>query len=513
VADESAFLAAAVSPERGVEPRSVGRYLDLGVIASGGMASVHFGRLVGPAGFTREVAIKRLHPHLASDPEFVAMLLDEARLAARILHANVVPTLDVVVEGPHVVVVMEYVRGLTLWQLLRIAHVRGERLSPRIASGIVVGVLHGLHAAHEATDDRGAHLEIVHRDVSPQNVLVGTDGVARLLDFGIAKAVGRLQATRDGSVKGKVAYMSPEQVQGATVTRRTDIYAAGVVLWEMLTGERLHRGPNDANVMARVLQANVKPPSRMAPAVSPRIDEVVLKATARRPGDRYPTARDMAAALERDGTAASATEIREWLAEVGEDALVERTRHIASLERGMAETGPSAPMSTGRSSVWIGGSVTSAVTHVTGDARPELSTIAEIAKPAATARAAVLPRNGRRAVSLALSLPLLASAIVLVTLAERGPASPPAEPPALAAAIATTSVLARSAEPLVSPSSSTTTDPIVHGAPPLTPLSPGSGRPLASAAPTPPRHKARTERCVPSTIDSVGHTHFNPACL
>src|ERR1019366_2190828 len=216
-------------------PRTIGRYIVYGEIASGGMATVHFGRLTGVAGFARSVAIKRLHPQYARDPDFVKMFLDEARLAARITHPNVVATLDVVSEGEDLLLVMDYVRGVSLSQLSRIMRARGERIPPLIVSGVIAGVLHGLHAAHEAKSETGQRLDIVHRDVSPQNCLVGTDGVARVLDFGVAKAAGRLQTTRDGQLKGKLSYMAPEQIHGATVTRRTDIYAASVVLWETLT--------------------------------------------------------------------------------------------------------------------------------------------------------------------------------------------------------------------------------------------------------------------------------------
>src|SRR5258708_4521250 len=167
-------------------PRIVGRYVLYGAIASGGMATVHFGRLVGAAGFARPVAIKRLHAQFARDPDFVKMFLDEARLAARVAHPNVVQTLDLVEATDEVFLAMDYVRGLALSSLVKMMRTRRERIAVPICVGILIGVLEGLHAAHEATDDMGAPLDLVHRDVSPQNVLVGTDGIPRLLDFGIA---------------------------------------------------------------------------------------------------------------------------------------------------------------------------------------------------------------------------------------------------------------------------------------------------------------------------------------
>ena len=198
------------------EPIVVGRYALFDEIASGGMATVHLGRLLGPSGFARTVAIKRLHPQFAKDPEFVAMFLDEARLAARIRHPNVVSTLDVVARRrralPRDGVRRRASRSRGSREVARAT--ASDRSRCRSSARSIAGVLHGLHAAHEATSERGEPLGIVHRDVSPQNVLVGVDGVARVLDFGVAKAAGRVQTTRDGQIKGKLAYMAPEQLTG-----------------------------------------------------------------------------------------------------------------------------------------------------------------------------------------------------------------------------------------------------------------------------------------------------------
>src|SRR5450432_3116813 len=184
--------------------RVIGRYALYGKLAAGGMATVHFGRLLGPAGFSRTVAIKRLHPQFAKDPEFVAMFLDEARLAARIHHPNVIATLDVVALEGELFLVLEYVQGESFASLLRAARDRRTPVPLPVVSAVMTGVLHGLHAAHEAKNERGEPLRLVHRDVSPHNVLVGADGVPRVLDFGIAKAAGRLQTTREGHLKGKL---------------------------------------------------------------------------------------------------------------------------------------------------------------------------------------------------------------------------------------------------------------------------------------------------------------------
>src|SRR4051794_29784074 len=199
-----------MAPGAAGSPLHVGRYALYGEIASGGMATVHFGRLLGPVGFSRTVAVKRLHAHLAKDPEFVSMFLDEARLAARVRHPNVVPTLDVVAAQGELFLVMEYVQGESFARLLHVTKSNGQRIPRDIVCAVLASVLHGLHAAHEAKSERGEALGIVHRDVSPQNILVGVDGIARVLDFGIAKAAGRAQVTREGQVRGKMAYIAPE---------------------------------------------------------------------------------------------------------------------------------------------------------------------------------------------------------------------------------------------------------------------------------------------------------------
>jgi serine/threonine-protein kinase len=304
------------------------------------MATVHYGRLLGPVGFSRTVAIKRLHAQFASDPEFVSMFLDEARLAARIRHPNVVPTLDVVATGGELFLVMEYVPGESLARLVR---GQAELPPPRIITSVIAGVLHGLHAAHEARDEQGQRLNIVHRDVSPQNILVGTDGVSKILDFGVAKAAGRMQVTRDGQIKGKLAYMPPEQLKGATVTRTTDIYAAGVILWESLTGERLFHGDNEGVIVAKVLEGDVQPPSRVILAKRPGLsaadramyeafDKVVLRSLAPNAEDRYPTAREMAIELERVCHPATASDVGEWVELTAHEVLASRAEKIAQIE-------------------------------------------------------------------------------------------------------------------------------------------------------------------------------------
>lgn len=308
---------------------ALGRYELFDVLASGGMASVHLGRLRGDDKFARIVAIKRLHPQFSRDPEFANMLRDEARLASRIRHPNVVAVIDVVADGGELSLIMDYVPGESLSRLVAMAPV-----PPAIAVSLMLGVLAGLHAAHEVSDANGQPLELVHRDVSPHNVLVGTDGLAHVIDFGIAKARGRSTMTREGDLKGKLAYMAPEQIRRERVTRAADIYAAAVTLWEMLTGRRTFDADDEAGLIVQVLSGVSEPPSRCGPAVSPELDAVIMRGLSREPTRRYPTARAMADALERALTPASHAEVAAWLETKAHDTLAARARAVKAAEHG-----------------------------------------------------------------------------------------------------------------------------------------------------------------------------------
>jgi serine/threonine-protein kinase len=307
------------------------------------MATVHFGRLSGPVGFSRTVAIKRLHPQYAKDPEFVTMFLDEARLCGRIRHPNVVPTLDVVATEGEIFIVMEYVAGEALSKLLKTAWQKNVPVPPRVAATIISSVLHGLHAAHQTKDEHGRELGIVHRDVSPQNILVGSDGTSRVLDFGVAKAAGRMQTTRDGQVKGKIAYMPPEQLSGGFVSRQSDIYAASVVLWEALTARRLFDGETEAIVLVRAIEGKIDAPSTFNPAIDAATDAVVMRGLARDPEARFATARDMALAMEQTIGLASPYEVGEWVESVAAEEIARRARSIAEIESASMSAPTSSP--------------------------------------------------------------------------------------------------------------------------------------------------------------------------
>jgi eukaryotic-like serine/threonine-protein kinase len=318
--------------------REIGRYSLYGEIASGGMATVYVGRLNAAGGFGRIVAIKRLHAQLARDPEFVSMFLDEARLAARIHHPNVVSTLDVVQSEDELFVVMDYIRGESLSRLARTLEESGERIPIPVVTAIMGGMLQGLHAAHVAKDERGEPLGIVHRDVSPQNVLVGEDGVARVLDFGVAKAASRLQQTREGQLKGKLGYMSPEQISEHEVTAQSDIYAAGIVLWEALCGRFLFRGKSDGETLHRIVEREVVAPSGHNAAVSAALDAVVLRALALEPEKRFATARDMAIALDAAVRGASIMEVGEWVQRTAASTLQSRHKMVHDIESGSVDS-------------------------------------------------------------------------------------------------------------------------------------------------------------------------------
>jgi serine/threonine-protein kinase len=314
-------------------PARIGRYRMFGAFARGGMASVHLGRFTGPAGFSRVVALKLLHPGYATEPEYYTMLLDEARISSRIVHPNVVQTLDVVQQGERLCIVMEYVHGASLADAIRLLRTRSERIPPALAASILVGVLRGLHAAHEARSEDGTPLGIVHRDISPQNIVIGVDGVARVLDFGVARALHKVHITREGHVKGKIAYMAPEQLSGGGITRQADIRAAGVVLWETLVGRKLFEDDNDARLMMRVLTEPVPPPSRSAPGVPDTLDAVVARAVAFDRRTRFATADEMAAALEATLTPASTSDVAAWIQRTAEDLLDERAQLVREAER------------------------------------------------------------------------------------------------------------------------------------------------------------------------------------
>ena len=310
----------------------VNRYQTFGEIASGGMATVEYGRLLGPHGFSRPVAIKRLHAQFGKDPAFAAMFIDEARLSARLMHANIIQTLDVIERPGEIAIVMEYVHGEALSGVLEQVNARGDSVPVKIAAALVSSVLHGLHAAHEARNERDELLGVVHRDVSPQNILVGADGVPRILDFGIAKAVDQLRSTPSGEIKGKLAYIAPEQLLGQPVDRRADVFGSAAVLWETLTGVMLFHAESSSVLVQRVLHEPIRPPSAHVAGLPPELDAIVMRGLARERQERYATAREMALELERKLGIATQSEVSDWLEHVAGDVLAQRASQLRSLQ-------------------------------------------------------------------------------------------------------------------------------------------------------------------------------------
>ena len=472
--------------------RLVGRYVVHDRIAAGGMATVHVGRLLGAAGFSRTVAVKRLHDQYACDPDFVAMLLDEARLASQIRHPNVVPTLDVVAEQNELLVVMEYVEGDSVAHLVKIA----GRIPEAIAASVVAQMLHGLHAAHEAHDRDGEPLGIVHRDVSPQNVLVGTDGVARVLDFGIARAASRSSSTDDGIVKGKTAYMAPEQVQHGAIDRRTDIFAAGVMLWELLSGKRLFFADSPAQAMAKVLTMPIE-----SPACDAALAAITMMALERDPEKRWATAEEMATALEESIVMPRAKEIGAFVTETAHEILAQRADVVNAVTRSSHKMEAALTTDPELRKAIEEAERRRAFSELSTDVGQLGQRLGQVEERTdlATVNSAIAPvvrRRGTTALIIALALGLIgAIAVIVVTRRERDAITVTSPPPV------------EEARPIPSASVSAALPKDDKPAP----------KPSASASATAkpiPKPTAKKPDCrVPFVIDKDGQKHFKEECV
>ncbi len=305
-------------------PSRIGRYELCFELASGGMASVHLARAHGDPGFEKLVALKRIHPHLACEPDYVDMFLDEARIASRITHSNVCSVFDFGEADGEYFIAMEYLVGEPLSRVHRrvLADVdqRDSPLLPMRMARIIAQACEGLHAAHELTDTDGESLRVVHRDVSAENLFVTYDGATQVVDFGIAHARQRVHSTEAGQVKGTFPYMAPEQMTSAVVDRRVDVWALGTVLWELLTLRKLFLRETDVNTMYAVLSGEIQPPSEYRSEVSAELDEIVLKALERSPDARWQSAREMGKALRRylakQDELIGPAEIADWMREL-----------------------------------------------------------------------------------------------------------------------------------------------------------------------------------------------------
>jgi serine/threonine-protein kinase len=304
------------------------------------MGVVNLGLVRGAAGFSRVVAIKRLHPEYSRDRDMRARFAREIWLSARILHAHVVQVLDVIQHDDELLFVMEHVYGETLRSLQLDAAARHQAIPLDIAAGVLVPALHGLHAAHETRDDSGNLLGLVHRDFSPQNLLIGPDGQVKVLDFGIAKAANVDEITRTNRVTGKPGYLSPEQALGRALDARSDVFAAGTVLWETVVGARLFSAretPSEA-ALHNLLHMDIPPPSRLRQDVPEALDRVILRALERDGELRFQSAKDLALALEAAVAPASAFAVGGWLAEVCEPRLAARRERLTQFRESLTRT-------------------------------------------------------------------------------------------------------------------------------------------------------------------------------
>jgi serine/threonine-protein kinase len=310
----------------------LGRYRVVDEIGIGGMASVHLARMDGPGGFQKWVAIKRIHPHLLEDETFVNMFIDEARVAARISHPNVAAVFELGQHEDTYWIAMEYLHGEPLREVMRRTEELGQPMPPEIACRVIADAAEGLHAAHELAGKNGEKLGLVHRDVTPHNLFVTYDGCTKVVDFGIAKFTSRIASTRAGTLKGKLAYMSPEQGAGEPIDRRTDVFALGVVLWELTTGRRLFRMESDLETMAKVQECVVPRPSAIVRGYPIDLEKIVMKALAKTKNERYRTARELSRALQsllmRRGLFVAADEVSAYMQTVFGDRIQKREAHL-----------------------------------------------------------------------------------------------------------------------------------------------------------------------------------------
>ena len=539
----------------------IGRYVLYPPIAAGGMATVHTAR-IATDGMHRLVAAKRLHPQLSEDPEFVSMFHDEARIASRIHHPNVVPVLDVVTSGNELILVQEYVHGVPLSHLLKQANANEEPIPIHITIAIVTGVLAGLHAAHEVKDDDGKPLEIVHRDVSPQNILVSVDGVPRLLDFGIAKARTSTHHTREGVFKGKLAYMAPEQLKMDPIERTIDVYAMGVLLWELLVNRRIFDGRHELGFVTAVMCGEI--PKVLAALFDTRetvpevrldalatLEPIVTKAMSGEPRDRYPTADAMMRAIaETDVPSASVREVAAWVKRAGADYLDRREKTLAENEGSWRTTSvrattvsrgvvPPLPIATPASAVRPSPlPLKGSLPRPTPPPRPTPHRATPLPRPSPLSPLAIsepppppslspivtpAPVRQKRARDLSRVAPwLIVAALFIVTglvagittasrpttSASFAPAAPPPPPPPTFTAQPDPTPFLQLPVPTVAPAV-ITTPARTHYAPPPPP----APQPRWVAPPPPPAKPSATADCNPPFFFEGTKKVFKPACL
>jgi serine/threonine-protein kinase len=324
-------------------PSRFGKYDLVALLATGGMAEIWLARISGVAGFEKLVVVKRLLDPLAQDPEYVEMFLDEARINARLSHSNVVQVLELgQVEGKYFLS-MEYVAGLSLAAMGRKATQRLGEVPLAVACGAVAQACAGLHYAHEKTLPDGVPLGIIHRDVTPQNLILSFEGLVKVVDFGIAKSEVKLSKTRTGLVKGKSSYLSPEQCLGLPIDRRADVFGLGIVLWELATSRRLFKRANAYQTFDAITKADVPPPSECNPKIDRSVEAVILKALARKPDDRFSTGAEMQEALEhamhKAGLRGARTDLQKFVEFTFADEQAEQKQLVTRALRGELGSG------------------------------------------------------------------------------------------------------------------------------------------------------------------------------
>jgi eukaryotic-like serine/threonine-protein kinase len=461
----------AMKNRRASFPRSVGAYELILPIASGGMGTVYLARKRGPGGFEREVALKLTHSFLRDQSEFAAQLIEEAKIASRIVHPNVVQVLDVEDDVYGVFLVMQYVEGDTLGGLMQHALNQGQPVPADIAMRVLCDALTGLHAAHELKDADGQSLRIVHRDFTPQNILVGTDGVSRLTDFGVAKAATRAGGTRTGIVKGKTAYMSPEQVRALPLDRRCDVWSAGIIAWELFAGRRLRdMGSDPAALLLRIATEPVDRLSSARPDIPPAVDEAVAWALAHQRERRCPTAeqfRDrLLTAWGERGAPAAASDVADHVQVVAGDALTERRAQAANARKRM-------PSTSGVSEGYLDDG------SADGE-DPRLDPIDRSASGAGATEASLVSSTGQRAVgrrlwTLAVEAAIVGAALGVLILGAKRLMAPPLAPTSTLAAPA-------SSPPSVPAAAATTSSGSTDVAPPASDGARGSSPPTAPSS-------------------------------
>jgi serine/threonine protein kinase len=299
------------------KPSPFGKYYLLDRINVGGMAEVFKAKVMGVEGFERIVALKRILPHIAEDEEFITMFIDEAKIAVQLQHANIAQIFDLGKVDDAYFIALEYVHGRDMRGIFDDLHRKRQVMPTPQICFVIMQVCEGLDYAHNKRDAQGRALNLVHRDVSPQNILVGYEGEVKLIDFGIAKAAGKASKTQAGILKGKFGYMSPEQVRGLAIDRRSDIFALGIILYEMLTGERLFVGESDFSTLEKVRNVEIVPPSSINSAIPEQLERIVLKALAKDVEDRYQNALDLhddlQAFLYTTGKFSSRKDLSAWM--------------------------------------------------------------------------------------------------------------------------------------------------------------------------------------------------------